>query len=157
MVPDPAKTIRDRAIAAWPPAWHGQNLRDIVTTLGIDIDVGGRVGRRVGRGRSGWLAAGRLVQMLAGHLEVGAVDIEPVDRARGQSGGAQDGVEIGRGLQIGGDAARREHVEQVLADARIHVARDRVVGRVEPVVPPPATGATRCHPCTLPRRPCLEW
>src|SRR5688572_16308502 len=39
MVPDPSKTIRDRAIAAWPPAWHGQNLRDIVTTLGIDIDV----------------------------------------------------------------------------------------------------------------------
>ena len=39
MVPDPSKTIRERAIAAWPPAWHGQNLRDIVTTLGIDIDV----------------------------------------------------------------------------------------------------------------------
>src|SRR5688572_2114509 len=39
MVPDAGKTIRDRAIAAWPPAWHGQNLRDIVTTLGIDIDV----------------------------------------------------------------------------------------------------------------------
>src|SRR5215217_2982059 len=39
MVPDPAKTIRERAIAAWPPAWHGQNLRDIVTTLGIDIEV----------------------------------------------------------------------------------------------------------------------
>ncbi len=32
-------TIRQRAIAAWPPAWHGQNLRDIVTTLGFDIDV----------------------------------------------------------------------------------------------------------------------
>jgi excinuclease ABC subunit A len=39
MVPDDTKTIRERAIAAWPPAWHGQNLRDIVTTLGIDIDV----------------------------------------------------------------------------------------------------------------------
>ncbi|HSI04276.1 MAG: excinuclease ABC subunit A [Myxococcota bacterium] len=39
MVPDPALTIRERAIAAWPPAWHGQNLRDIVTTLGYDIDT----------------------------------------------------------------------------------------------------------------------
>ncbi|HEX8914547.1 MAG TPA: hypothetical protein VF796_19515, partial [Humisphaera sp.] len=39
MVPDDSKSIRDRAIAAWPPAWHGQNLRDIVTTLGYDIDV----------------------------------------------------------------------------------------------------------------------
>jgi excinuclease ABC subunit A len=39
MVPDPGLTIRERAIAAWPPAWHGQNLRDIVTTLGYDIDT----------------------------------------------------------------------------------------------------------------------
>nr|MBA3259811.1 excinuclease ABC subunit UvrA [Gemmatimonadales bacterium] len=38
MVPDDTLTIRERAIAAWPPAWHGQNLRDIVTTLGIDVD-----------------------------------------------------------------------------------------------------------------------
>ncbi|TCS38039.1 excinuclease ABC subunit A [Paucimonas lemoignei] len=39
MVPDDSKTIRERAIAAWPPAWHGQNLRDILTTLGYDIDI----------------------------------------------------------------------------------------------------------------------
>jgi excinuclease ABC subunit A len=38
MVPDDTLTIRERAIAAWPPAWHGQNLRDIVVTLGFDID-----------------------------------------------------------------------------------------------------------------------
>ncbi len=38
MVPDPSLTIRERAIAAWPPAWHGQNLRDIATTLGYDVD-----------------------------------------------------------------------------------------------------------------------
>src|SRR5688500_11264642 len=38
MVPDDSLTIRERAIAAWPPAWHGQNLRDIVTTLGYDVD-----------------------------------------------------------------------------------------------------------------------
>src|SRR5881628_1468990 len=34
MVPDDSLTIRQRAIAAWPLAWHGQNLRDIATTLG---------------------------------------------------------------------------------------------------------------------------
>ena len=39
MVPDPSKTIRERAIAAWPPAWHGQNLRDMLTSLGYDVDV----------------------------------------------------------------------------------------------------------------------
>jgi excinuclease ABC subunit A len=38
MVPDPSLTIRERAIAAWPPAWHGQNLRDIAVTLGYDVD-----------------------------------------------------------------------------------------------------------------------
>jgi len=38
LVPDDSLTIRERAIAAWPPAWHGQNLRDICVTLGFDID-----------------------------------------------------------------------------------------------------------------------
>ncbi len=38
MVPDDRLTIRERAIAAWPPAWHGQNQRDILVTLGYDID-----------------------------------------------------------------------------------------------------------------------
>ncbi|WP_353101004.1 excinuclease ABC subunit UvrA [Stenotrophomonas lactitubi] len=39
MVPDPTLSIRERAIASWPPAWHGQNLRDILVTLGYDIDI----------------------------------------------------------------------------------------------------------------------
>ncbi|SEM19533.1 excinuclease ABC subunit A [Luteibacter sp. UNCMF331Sha3.1] len=39
MVPDPSLTIRERAIASWPPAWHGQNLRDILVTLGYDVDI----------------------------------------------------------------------------------------------------------------------
>ena len=39
MVPDDSLTIRERAIAAWPPAWHGQSLRDILVTLGYDVDT----------------------------------------------------------------------------------------------------------------------
>ncbi|MGZ3426014.1 MAG: excinuclease ABC subunit A [Polyangia bacterium] len=39
MVPDDSKTIRERAIAGWPPAWHGQNLRDMLTSLGYDVDI----------------------------------------------------------------------------------------------------------------------
>ena len=39
MVPDDTLSIRERAIASWPPAWHGQNLRDILVSLGIDVDV----------------------------------------------------------------------------------------------------------------------
>ena len=38
LVPDKTKTIRERAIAAWPPAWQGKNLSRILTTLGYDID-----------------------------------------------------------------------------------------------------------------------
>ncbi|HEY6080041.1 MAG TPA: excinuclease ABC subunit UvrA [Polyangiaceae bacterium] len=39
MVPDDSLSIRERAVAAWPTAWQGQNLRDILTTLGHDVDV----------------------------------------------------------------------------------------------------------------------
>jgi excinuclease ABC subunit A len=39
MVPDNSKTIRERAIAAWPTAWGGQNQRDIAVTMGIDVDI----------------------------------------------------------------------------------------------------------------------
>ena len=39
MVPDPSLTIRERAIASWPPAWQGQNLRDFLVTLGYDVDT----------------------------------------------------------------------------------------------------------------------
>jgi excinuclease ABC subunit A len=39
MVRDDALSIRQGAVAAWPGAWQGQNLRDIVTSLGIDIDT----------------------------------------------------------------------------------------------------------------------
>ncbi|MDB5965298.1 MAG: Excinuclease subunit [Polaromonas sp.] len=39
MVPDDSLTIRERAIASWPQAWYGQNLRDILVTLGYDVDI----------------------------------------------------------------------------------------------------------------------
>jgi excinuclease ABC subunit A len=38
MVPDDTLTIRERAIAAWPTAWGGQNQRDILVSLGYDVD-----------------------------------------------------------------------------------------------------------------------
>jgi excinuclease ABC subunit A len=39
MVPDDTLTIRERAIASWPLAWQGQNQRDILTTMGYDVDI----------------------------------------------------------------------------------------------------------------------
>jgi excinuclease ABC subunit A len=38
LVPDPSLSIREGAIAAWPGAWQGKNLRDIVIALGYDVD-----------------------------------------------------------------------------------------------------------------------
>ncbi|MCQ8769597.1 excinuclease ABC subunit UvrA [Streptomyces telluris] len=38
LVPDPALSIREGAIAAWPGAWQGKNLRDILDALGYDVD-----------------------------------------------------------------------------------------------------------------------
>lgn len=39
LVPDPSLSIRDGAIAAWPGAWQGKNLRDILAHLGYDVDT----------------------------------------------------------------------------------------------------------------------
>lgn len=39
LVPDPSRSIADGAVAAWPPGWHGGNLRGILTSRGVDIEV----------------------------------------------------------------------------------------------------------------------
>ncbi|MBB5643232.1 excinuclease ABC subunit UvrA [Cryobacterium roopkundense] len=39
LVLDPSLSIREGAVAAWPGAWQGKNLRDILTALGHDVDV----------------------------------------------------------------------------------------------------------------------
>jgi excinuclease ABC subunit A len=39
LVPDASLSIRDGAIAAWPGAWQGKNLRDVTAGLGYDIEA----------------------------------------------------------------------------------------------------------------------
>ena len=39
MVPDDSLTIRERAVASWPSAWQGQNQRDILVSMGHDVDT----------------------------------------------------------------------------------------------------------------------
>ncbi|RYX78216.1 excinuclease ABC subunit A [bacterium] len=39
MVPDPRLSIREGAIASWPKAWQGQNQRDILVSMGYNVDV----------------------------------------------------------------------------------------------------------------------
>ncbi|MFF2629965.1 ATP-binding cassette domain-containing protein [Kitasatospora griseola] len=38
LVPDPSLSIREGAVASWPGAWQGKNLRDILGALGHDLD-----------------------------------------------------------------------------------------------------------------------
>ncbi|MFJ8921815.1 ABC transporter [Streptomyces sp. NPDC102415] len=38
LVPDPSLSIREGAIAAWPGAWQGKNLRDVLDALGYDVE-----------------------------------------------------------------------------------------------------------------------
>ena len=52
MVPDDSLSIRERAVAAWPKAWHGQNQRDILVTLGYDVD---RPWRELSREDRDWI------------------------------------------------------------------------------------------------------
>ncbi|QNE43419.1 excinuclease ABC subunit UvrA [Frigoribacterium sp. NBH87] len=51
-VRDPSLSIRDGAIAAWPGAWQGKNLRDVTAVLGYDID---RPWRELSREDRDWL------------------------------------------------------------------------------------------------------
>ena len=39
MVPDDSLSIRERAVASWPTAWQGQNLRDILISMGYNVDI----------------------------------------------------------------------------------------------------------------------
>jgi excinuclease ABC subunit A len=52
LVPDASLSIRDKAIAAWPGAWQGKNYRDILATLGYDID---RPWRELGQAERDWI------------------------------------------------------------------------------------------------------
>ena len=38
LVPDPDLSIREGAVASWPGAWQGKNLRDVLDALGHDVD-----------------------------------------------------------------------------------------------------------------------
>ncbi len=39
LVPDPTRSVREGAIAAWPGAWMGKNLRAVAKELGVDVDL----------------------------------------------------------------------------------------------------------------------
>lgn len=116
LVPDPTLSIRDGAIAAWPGAWQGANLRSIVSGLGIDID---RPWRRLKKKDREWLLYTD---------EQPSVLIEP------EPGRVDYGY-------YGKFWSARKHVMHVLADSKSQRMRDRAMRFVQGVPCPECEGS----------------
>jgi excinuclease ABC subunit A len=116
LVPDSSLSIREGAIAAWPGAWQGANLRSVVSGLGIDVD---KPFRRLPKKQRDWLLYTD---------EQPAVLIKP-ERDR-----------IDYGYQ-GTFWSARKHVMHVLADSKSQQMRDRALRFVETVACPVCRGS----------------
>lgn len=116
LVPDPSLSIRDGAIAAWPGAWQGANLRSIVSGLDIDID---RPWRRLKKKDREWLLYTD---------EQPSVLIEP------EPGRVDYGY-------YGKFWSARKHVMHVLADSKSQRMRDRAMRFVQGVPCPACEGS----------------
>ncbi len=100
LVPDRSLTIREGAIAAWPGAWQGHNLRRITHRLGIDVDTPWQDLAETDR------------QWLLFTEERPAVLIRPADK---DGGGGRD--------YMGTFRSARAHVHQVLATSSSEKSR----------------------------------
>ncbi len=116
LVPDPSLSIRDGAIAAWPGAWQGANLRSIVAGLGIDID---RPWRKLRKKDRDWLLWTD---------EQPSVLIEP----------ERDRIDYG---YYGTFWSARKHVLHVLADSKSEQMRARAMRFVRSVPCPDCGGS----------------
>ncbi len=116
LVPDPSLSIRDRAIAAWPGAWQGKNLREILATLGYDVD---RPWRELPQADRDWILF---------------TDEQPVVTVHAE----REAHRIQRPYQGTYQSARR-YVLQTLANTRSATLRRRVLQYVD-VAPCP-----QCH------------
>ena len=116
LVPDASLTIREGAIAAWPGAWQGANLRSIVIGLGIDI---GKPWRKLKKKDRDWLL----------HTdEQPSVLIKP----------ERDRLDYG---YHGTFWSARKHVMHVLADSKSQQMRDRALRFVRSVPCPDCDGS----------------
>ncbi|MEW2391041.1 excinuclease ABC subunit UvrA [Streptomyces venezuelae] len=116
LVPDPSLSIREGAIAAWPGAWQGANLRSIASGLGIDID---RPWRRLRKKDREWLLYTE---------EQPSVLIEP------EPGRTDYGY-------YGKFWSARQHVMHVLADSKSERMRERALRFVRAVPCPGCEGS----------------
>jgi len=120
MVPDPSLSIREGAIAAWPGAWQGANLRSIVSGLGIDVDTPWRKLKKRDRDWLLWTD------------EQPSVLIKP----------ERDRVDYG---YYGKFWSARKHIRHVLADSKSQQMRDRALRFVEATTCPLCGGSGLRH------------
>ena len=116
LVPDTSLSIRDGAIAAWPGAWQGANLRSIVSGLGHDLD---RPWHRLRKKDRDWLLYTD---------EQPSVLIKP----------ERDRIDHG---YYGKFWSARKHVMHVLADSKSQQMRDRAMRFVRSVPCPACHGS----------------
>ncbi|MCW2834614.1 MAG: transporter [Nocardioides sp.] len=116
LVPDPSLSIREGAIAAWPGAWQGANLRSIVTGLDIDID---RPWRRLRKQERDWLLF---------------TDEQPSVLIKPQ----RDRVDHGYYRKFW---SARKHVMHVLSDSKSDRMRERALRFVEDAACPECRGS----------------
>jgi excinuclease ABC subunit A len=116
LVPDTSLSIREGAIAAWPGAWQGANLRSIVNGLGIDLD---RPWRRLRKKDRDWLLFTD---------EQPSVFIEP------EEGRVDHGY-------YGKFWSARKHVMHVLAESKSDRMRERALQFVRSVPCPECHGS----------------
>ncbi|WP_433548945.1 ATP-binding cassette domain-containing protein [Streptomyces sp. CA-294286] len=125
LVPDPALSIREGAIAAWPGAWQGKNLRDVLDALGYDVD---RPWRDLPQAERDWILFTD---------EQPVVTVHPV----------RDAGRIQRPYQGTYTSARR-YVLHTFADTRSQSLRARAE-RFLTSSPCPACGGSRLRPEAL--------
>jgi excinuclease ABC subunit A len=123
LVPDSSLSIREGAIAAWPGAWQGANLRSVVSGLGIDVNTPWNKLKKKDRD---WLLYTD---------EQPSVLIEP-ERDRIDSG------------YYGKFWSGRKHILHVLADSKSPVMRERALRFVESL-PCPQCGGSGLRPEAL--------
>ncbi|MGI5479480.1 ATP-binding cassette domain-containing protein [Streptomyces lavendofoliae] len=125
LVPDPGLSIREGAIAAWPGAWQGKNLRDVLEALGYDVD---RPWRELAREDRDWILFTD---------EQPVVTVHPVREAG----------RIQRPYQGTYTSARR-YVLRTFADSKSPALRARAE-RFLTSAPCPACGGSRLRPEAL--------
>jgi excinuclease ABC subunit A len=123
LVPDPSLTIRQGAIAAWPGAWQGANLRSIVKGLGIEIDTPWRKLKKKDRN---WLLF---------------TDEQPSVLIKPERGRLDYGYH-------GQFWSARKHIMHVLTDSKSSRMRERALRFVRSV-PCPLCGGTGLRPEAL--------